>query len=67
MALLLILIILKYILNQNVIFLKNKKTTKCTNCEFFICNKCLKMNKYNKKCPQCKNESTYIKIINVIK
>ena len=46
----------------NICLQENKKTTKCTNCEFFICNKCLKKwNKYNKTCPQCKNESTYIK------
>jgi len=46
----------------NICLQEKKKTIKCTNCEFFICNKCLnKWNEYNKKCPQCKLESTYIK------
>ena len=41
-------------------FTKRKKIQKCSDCEFYICDKCLlKWYKFNEKCPHCKNILTY--------
>lgn len=51
------------VVNKCNICLENKKKIqKCSECEFFICNKCLiKWYQYNSLCPHCKNDYTYTK------
>ena len=49
-----------YLLDCNICLQKKEYVQKCSNCEFYICNKCLlKWYKFDESCPHCKKILTY--------